>query len=431
MRTSTRAVIPSAGAVIPSAARNLARCAHGPDSSVAALTRSDGFGAALTRNDGPRAALPRNDGRLAAMLLEVIIAMTIMTATFGILSAELIAGIRMTSYADEQTRANELANRVMFLIELDQQTQQRIFGSQENSDEFLPQYPDWFWRVTMLPSGDTDGLAVITLQILHNETKGGGIGDARPVRALHLLKADPGKIDLTKDFGFTEDQINELASSGVMGTMDPTQIDVQALVTLLTQGDPTQIQGVIGLLQQLATMAGTAGQGQMGQLAQLLNQGGEGLPDALRQLGGQGLPDGAGDLAQQLGGMGGMPPGGGPGRRPGGPGGQGGQGGPGGRGGQGGDDQNGGGFGGQGGFNPGGGQQGGGNRGGNQGGQGNGGNRGGGQGNGGNRGGGQGNGGQGGGGNRGGQSGGGNNGGNNNGRRTITDFQQQRDGRGR
>ena len=57
----------------------------------------------------------------AALLLEVVIALTILVAAMGMLGAQLSGGLKITENARQQTRAAQLADRIMALIELDMQ----------------------------------------------------------------------------------------------------------------------------------------------------------------------------------------------------------------------------------------------------------------------------------------------------------------------
>ncbi len=269
----------------------------------------------------PLSHFPTRRGR-AALLLEVLVALSIMVAAMGMLGAQLVSGLQMTAYADLQTRANELADRILGLLELDPQTQQQVLQEQGSSGDFGLQYPGFFWRVT-LDKTDTDGLNVVTIQILHQENAE-GLGDieaARVVRELHLLKTDPGRINLSTDFGMTDDQITALAQAIPLADFDPAALNPQALVALDPQTLMQLLPALMPLLQQL-----------MGSKLNLNLPEGASPEEVLKQLEDQGI-----DVQALFGGQG-MPGGGQGGQRgqggPGGQGGRGGQGGPGGAGGR-------------------------------------------------------------------------------------------------
>ena len=57
--------------------------------------------------------------RRAALLLEIIVALTIMVSAMAFVGAQLIGGLRMVAYADQQARAGELADRMLAILELD------------------------------------------------------------------------------------------------------------------------------------------------------------------------------------------------------------------------------------------------------------------------------------------------------------------------
>jgi Tfp pilus assembly protein PilV len=229
-------------------------------------------------------ALRRPAGlRGGALLLEVVISIAILVLAFGMLGAELSAGLQMTQEADKQTRAAQLSDRILALLELDQKVVQQVFADQDTDGEFGEQYPGWFWKLTLEPT-DVAGLGMVTIEVLHQEDSSNldSIEGARVVRSMHLLKADPGRIDLAADFGFDEEQLAALAASIPIPGFNPAALDPQALVAM----DPAQLMAMLP------------------QLLQIFQQitGGGGLP--------QGMPAGLQGLLANLGGAGGGAPGG-------------------------------------------------------------------------------------------------------------------------
>src|SRR5262245_14831444 len=96
-------------------------------------------------------------GRRAALLLEVVVALTILVALLGVLSEQLVSGLKMVSNGEEQTRASQLADRIMALLEIDPTTMQRVFVDQQSDGEFGDDYPGWYWRV-LVEQTPTTGL---------------------------------------------------------------------------------------------------------------------------------------------------------------------------------------------------------------------------------------------------------------------------------
>ncbi len=253
--------------------------------------------------------------RTGAMLLEVIIAFSIMVFAMAVLGAQLYSGMRTTAQAEEITQAGQLADRMLALVELEPNTVQQFFEQKEMDGDFDEQYPGWFWRATVEPLSDNDDeqLGMVTIEILHqtDSEQRDSIDGARIVRTLHMLKANPAKIDLAKDFGVPEEQLEMLASFIPIEGFDPKALDPQALVSL----DPETLMGLLPvllpLLQQfqlggvnlpnnispemLSQLAG----GNLGDLSSLLatmgGGGGGGLP-AIPGLAGGAGGGGGGDL---------------------------------------------------------------------------------------------------------------------------------------
>ena len=217
--------------------------------------------------------------RRGVLLLEVIVALTIMVSAMGLLGAQLVGGIKMTMYAEEQTRAAQLADRMLALLELDPNTVTRFVAEREADGDFGEQYPEWFWRAYAEELEETEDLeqeqrlSRVTIEILHQPGVGldADIEDARAVRRLHLLKAAPAMIDLEEDFGVPAEKVEtimELIASIAPDAITETgEIDIRVLMQF------TGIEDLFALMPMLAGLAG-GGFGDEN-LAGLL--GGEGL----------------------------------------------------------------------------------------------------------------------------------------------------------
>jgi hypothetical protein len=133
--------------------------------------------------------------RHAVLLLEVVVALAVMVTAMGFLGAQLVGGIRMTMYAEEQTRAAQLADRMLALLELDPNTVARFVAERQADGDFGKQYPEWFWRAYAEELKETENLeeqrriSRITVEILHQPGAGrdADIEEAQVVRRLHLL----------------------------------------------------------------------------------------------------------------------------------------------------------------------------------------------------------------------------------------------------
>ncbi len=186
----------------------------------------------------------------AVLLLEVVVALAVMVSAMGLLGAQLVGGIKMTMYAEEQTRATQLADRMLAVLELDPNTLQRFFEDREIDGDFDEQYVGWFWRATVEELPDDENLGRVTIEILHQRGYDSreDIEDAQVVRTLHMLKANPGRIDLAEDFGIPEEHLETLRE--VMPDLDPAALDPLALVSLDPETLLELLPVILPLLQQ-------------------------------------------------------------------------------------------------------------------------------------------------------------------------------------
>jgi hypothetical protein len=142
------------------------------------------------------------DRRRGALLLEVLIALAVLTLCLGLLGAQLAASVQMTSAADQQTRATQLQERLLALLELDPNLTQRFFAQRELDGDFGEEQPGWLWRAR-IEKTDIDGLGLLTMDVLRlpHGQKRGNVTEAHVVRSVHLLKADPAKFNVISDGG--------------------------------------------------------------------------------------------------------------------------------------------------------------------------------------------------------------------------------------
>ena len=191
--------------------------------------------------------------RRGALLLEVVVALSIMVFALGMLGGQLVAGMRMIQSVDEQTRAIQLTDRILALLELDPETIARI-GEEETADgDFGDQFPGWFWRVQLEPT-DIERLGLVTVEVLHqtDPDRQESMDDARIARTLHMLKAAPQPIDLAADFGFSEEQLTQLAETVPIPDFDPTALDPQLIAAMITPETLIELLPVfLPLIQQM------------------------------------------------------------------------------------------------------------------------------------------------------------------------------------
>lgn len=175
------------------------------------------------------------------------------------ISGQLVAGLQMVVQADEQTRAAQLGDRIMSLVELDPTVIQNLSADGIETGDFGDQYPGWFWRITLEPT-EVTGLGQVSVEVLYQESaqRRESIDGARVVRHLHVLKSDPGRIDLEKDFGVSQEQLEQFGALVPIPGFDPHSLSPQELVSL----DPAQLMellpALLPLLQQMR-LGGGAG----------------------------------------------------------------------------------------------------------------------------------------------------------------------------
>lgn len=187
--------------------------------------------------------------RRAALILEVIIALTVFVLASGLLAAELVNGMQLTGRADAQMRANQLADRMLALLELDPNLTAQLSQELQTHGDFGKSYPRWFWRATVEPLQNVDGLGLVSLELLYqgdpNDPE--NYETAGVVRHLHVLKAAPGRVDLAKDFGVDQEAVDALSQSLPIAGIDPTALDPQAIAAL----DPQTLLAILPTLMQL------------------------------------------------------------------------------------------------------------------------------------------------------------------------------------
>lgn len=231
-------------------------------------------------------AWPRGT-RQGALLLEVVVALTILIAAMAFIGTQMVAGIRTVGLGEQETRLSELADRLLALLELDMQTSERLFTDRSTDGDFGDQYPEYSWQASV-DTTELPGLGQVTIEILYLPDTPDNPNDDEPVivRRMYLLKADPGRLDFAADFGMNEEQLTQLSQTIPIPGFDPTQFNPQELVS---QDPATLLQMlpvIMAMLQQY-----TGGQG----AEQLFGPGGlEGAtPDQIREL----LAGQLGDLA--------------------------------------------------------------------------------------------------------------------------------------
>ncbi len=217
----------------------------------------------------------RARSRRGVLLLEVIVALTIMVTALGLLGAQLIGGVRMIEEAEQQSRAAQIADRLMARLEVDREN---FFLEVEPdittegdakvwSGRFGDAYVGYFWRrveAPVDPENIDNGLRVVTIQVLrqNDPERPELIDGAAVVRELHMLQAaeEEGRIDMAEDFGATQTELDFFGSLTEQFGLDPASFDPQEFVQALPR-DPAELIALVAANPALLQLFQTLGSG--------------------------------------------------------------------------------------------------------------------------------------------------------------------------
>ncbi len=208
----------------------------------------------------PRRSATRNLSQPAALLLEVVVALAVLVAAMGLLGAQLAGGLNMTAYSEEQLRASLLADRIVALVQLDPDMQRQLAEQDDFEDRFGDEYPGYFWHILTAPldRDKPDDMKLVTVEVLYQPDKElqdstSGINSALVLRHLAFFKGKPGTINLVEQAGLSDEAAEELRQAIPIPGFDPSAIDVQQLMAMLTPDQINQLLPMLmPLLQQIA-----------------------------------------------------------------------------------------------------------------------------------------------------------------------------------
>ena len=238
--------------------------------------RRTGFGGRFARS--ARAA----NGLRAYVLLETVLATGLLALGLAIIGGQLQDSV--TASRTMELRMRALALVEMQLAHLDTGLIEFESVDDIHEGEFGGRFPEFAWRMTMDESAIED-MFQITLEILYEPFRviedEFDFDDSEVLYQFYVFRAAPRRLDLAVDFGVPEDQLEEiadiLASVGVEGLDDPTNIDWRALGT-------TDFEELIEILPTLMSAFGMDLGDMAGQLP----------PEVLAALQEAGLLDGGG-----------------------------------------------------------------------------------------------------------------------------------------
>lgn len=209
-----------------------------------------------------RGGLCRMASRRGAVLLEVILALGLLVAGMAMVGFQVNTALSMARAADLRTRAMMLVDAKM--AELDAGVLLPTWIGDELKGYFGIEYPGYSWRMRIKPA-EIQNLYLVTLEIGFNESRVQEQIDnpetqieiddpgTHILRTVYRLVPKPADVNLQRDFGYTQEELDELINAAAGG--DPNAAaDVQG-------GGPTGGGG-----------GGGGGAGPMGDMAAMLSQ---------------------------------------------------------------------------------------------------------------------------------------------------------------
>ena len=180
----------------------------------------------MVRSSVLRAVSPRRAGRTArrgALLLEALVSLALLVFGMAYVGLQISNGMRMAREAEIGTKAVMLADTK--LAEL----RAGVLRPEKNDDELRGDFgslcPGYTWRVKVEQT-ETDGLLALRLDIgyseagmaeqLENPDRSIDIEDSgtRIVQTAYRLMPIPADVDLARDFGLSEDELEKLTGAG-------------------------------------------------------------------------------------------------------------------------------------------------------------------------------------------------------------------------
>ncbi len=200
----------------------------------------------------PQSAIrnPQSGGvwrRRSALLLEVILALTILFMGMAVIGIQLRTATA-TGYENERmTQALMLAEAKLGQLDIGSINLQRdMSGDGIIEGDFGRSFPGYFFRFTIEPHDDLEDMFEVTTQILYgppeDDLEPGDIEDAQVVLTLFSFRPTPPTLNLQRDFGVNDEQMEELAAS-LPPDLDPAdlspaafaEMDLETLLELMPQ----------------------------------------------------------------------------------------------------------------------------------------------------------------------------------------------------
>jgi hypothetical protein len=178
-------------------------------------------------------------------LLEVVVALSILLLAMSVVGAVFRNGQHNIELAERISRAQIMTERL--LVELDTGYLDMEDRREESGWFGVEAMAGMSWRVEIEPHETIDRLIEVDVHIYLGDPDGPE-EERQRLLSTRVLRVEPKGLDLEKDFGLDEDQIEQLTEAipGGVAMLDPTDFDPRALAQLdletLAELLPTLIQ---------------------------------------------------------------------------------------------------------------------------------------------------------------------------------------------
>jgi len=187
-------------------------------------------------------------GRRGAVLLEVVVALSILLLAMSVVGLTFRNVMGNVERADRITRARIMTERLLVemdtgILEMEEREQTGWFGKES--------IPGMSWRVEINPHDRIDRLVEVDVHIYMGDPDGSE-EERQRLLSTRFWRPEPRGLDLEKDFGLDEDQIEQLTEAipGGVAMFDPTDFDPRMIAQLdmdmLAELLPTLIQAFGG-----------------------------------------------------------------------------------------------------------------------------------------------------------------------------------------
>ncbi len=200
---------------------------------------------AIIRN--PQSTIRNLQRHRGALLLEVILALTILFMGMSIIGIRLQTSIKIGYDNERRTQALLLAEAKLAQLDSGAINLEREMGADGVMEgDFGKSFPGYFFRFTMEEHDDLEDVFEVTTEILYgppeDDLEPGDIEDAEAVLVLYSFRATPPTLNLQRDFGVSDEQIEELTAS-LPPDLDPldfspaafAEMDLETLLELMPQ----------------------------------------------------------------------------------------------------------------------------------------------------------------------------------------------------